>query len=394
MAARRLLTRTAALANMSNDLSSAQPALKKARTEDKEWKEARAGEARTFKKTPAGEKTSAGEKASFDVRKEVEKVRQEENDRAMAAADLYGKTAELIPLVLPSKVRRPDAKERVTILHDTVDQFKTKGADIRATALSNMERWEASVSTPLKPPSVQVRVIQGDVLEATHELTKTVGRLVAAINMANEVCPGGGYLTGCTAQEENMARRTDLHFYLDKKVVVHKKGRHARYTPAMTELLSGMHGSVYLSSEPLICIKGREVWTAGSVEGYAPLDASEIFPFLELRTAAVDTDNFEDNNQLIFENMTGRVRAQFNTLKQRQVRHVVLSAFGCGAFGNDANTVAAIYKAALIEFAQDFDEVIFAIYYAGHGENNFEVFRNVLLDASPPLKRPGALNHY
>ena len=255
--------------------------------------------------------------------------------------------------------------------------------------MSNLERWAASVpSTQQKPCSVQVRVIKGDVLEATHELTKTTGVMVAAINMANEVYPGGGYLTGCTAQEENMARRTDLHFLFDESAVLSvmrkKKGLAIDYvyTDAMSGLVSGMTGAVYLSPFPLICIKGREVWNRGSVEGYAPLDASEVFPFLELRTAAVDTHYVDDGDEIIILNMERRIRAQFLTLKERGVRHLVLSAFGCGAFGNDAHSVACLYKKALVEFAKDFDEVVFAIYYAGHGENNFDVFREVLLGES------------
>ena len=78
------------------------------------------------------------------------------------------------------------------------------------------------------------------------------------------------------------------------------------------------------------------------------------------------------------EEMRKRIRAQFLTLQERGVRHVVLSAFGCGAFGNDPEDVASMYKDTLEEFKDALDVVVFAIYYAGHGENNFEVFRKVL----------------
>lgn len=292
----------------------------------------------------------------------------------------------LMPLIPQSKVRSKDCKQRVTILHDTIKQFETNGTRLRADAMSNLEHWTAqSISIQQKPCSVHVSVIQGDVLEATYKLTKTTGTIVAAINMANEIYPGGGYLTGCTAQEENMARRTDLHFLFDESAIlpVKRKKKGAAidyvYTDAMSGLVSGMTGAVYLSPFPLICIKGREVWNRGSVEGYEPLNASEVFPFLELRTAAVDTHYVDDDDETIILNMQTRIRAQFLTLKERGVRHVVLSAFGCGAFGNDAHSVACLYKKALAEFAKDFDEVVFAIYYAGHGENNFDVFRAVLL---------------
>ena len=39
-----------------------------------------------------------------------------------------------------------------------------------------------------------------------------------------------------------------------------------------------------------------------------------------------------------------RVAAQLDTLIEQGVRHVVLSAFGCGAFRNPADEVAAVYR--------------------------------------------------
>ena len=76
--------------------------------------------------------------------------------------------------------------------------------------------------------------------------------------------------------------------------------------------------------------------------------------------------------------MLRRVRAQFETLKRRGIRHVVLSAFGCGAFGNNPREVATMYRDALVEFADSLSVVVFAIFFAGQGENNFAVFHEIL----------------
>ena len=50
------------------------------------------------------------------------------------------------------------------------------------------------------------------------------------------------------------------------------------------------------------------------------------------------------------------------------------SAFGCGAFGNSAVDVANLYKQAIADFAEHLDTVVFAIFYAGHGANNYDIF--------------------
>ena len=67
-------------------------------------------------------------------------------------------------------------------------------------------------------------------------------------------------------------------------------------------------------------------------------------------------------------------------LQHAGVRHVVLAAFGCGAFGNPGTRVAELYRAALLPrlAAREFDHVVFAIYHAGYGPGNFELFQPVL----------------
>ena len=74
----------------------------------------------------------------------------------------------------------------------------------------------------------------------------------------------------------------------------------------------------------------------------------------------------------------GKREAQVATLIKNGVRHVVLSAFGCGAFKNEPNDIALAYKAAVERHKASFAVIAFAIFYAGHGENNYEIFKSFL----------------
>ena len=82
-----------------------------------------------------------------------------------------------------------------------------------------------------------------------------------------------------------MVRRTQMHLTFDESVVFKNKGKFF-YKNYMHELISGAHGLVYLSKEPLICIRGKEVGDQPDL-GYQLYDDCDIFPFLELRSAAV-----------------------------------------------------------------------------------------------------------
>ena len=133
--------------------------------------------------------------------------------------------------------------------------------------------------------------------------------------------------------------------------------------------------AVYLDTKkPRVCIKGPEI---AKGDGYENLDPQDYFQFYELKSAA---DNLLDANGQTFneKSMRRKIRAQLDTLIEAGVRNVVLSAFGCGAFGNPASEVAKIYKEELEKSAAHFDDVVFAIYYAGYGPDNYDAFQKVL----------------
>merc|ERR550532_2728604 len=104
----------------------------------------------------------------------------------------------------------------------------------------------------------------------------------------------------------------------------------------MTSLLNAAGGRVYLDLErPRVCLRASENRSRAE---------DEIFPFYELRAAAVDLSRggrFSEPETL------RRVEAQLDTLIEHGVRHAVLGAFGCGAFRNPAPAVARCYRRAL-----------------------------------------------
>lgn len=59
----------------------------------------------------------------------------------------------------------------------------------------------------------------------------------------------------------------------------------------------------------------------------------QVFPFYEMRAAA---DDLRGGQRFDSASMRKKVAAQFDTLQEHGIRHTVLSAFGCGAFGNPA----------------------------------------------------------
>lgn len=263
-----------------------------------------------------------------------------------------------------------DAASRLRrqVLRETVTAFAEPdaAARLRSIAAANLERWQAAqpdVSTPLL-----VDVIPGDWSDVTLQMTKQFGATFAVLNMANACVPGGGYVEGAAAQEENMYRRTDCHYYIDAKEY---DSRNDRYRPAMTRLLNAESGKVYLDCKhPRVCIRGSEDRSAMQF-GYRRLDDTEIFPFFEMRSAAQD---LRFGGPFDRADATRRIAAQLDTLRKRKVRHAVLGAHGCGAFNNPSREIAAIYRQEIEARRSHFSVLVFAIYHAGYGPGNFAPF--------------------
>jgi hypothetical protein len=265
-----------------------------------------------------------------------------------------------------------ECARRRAVLRETIDAFeRSEPADLyHRLALRNLDRWQERSAG--SHSGLRVEVLPGDWGEVTGALTAKYGQCFAVLNMANPYVPGGAYVEGAVAQEENMFRRTDCHFQ-----VGHEEYDPATdcYHPVTTRLLLAQEGRVYLDSQkPRVCIRGPEDRAHPDL-GYPWLAEDQVFPFLELRASAQD---LRGGHHFSEDEARRRISAQFNTLKDHGVRHVVFGAFGCGAFKNPSDRVARIYREEILKHELAFSVIAFAIFHAGYGPNNFIPFQEAL----------------
>lgn len=261
----------------------------------------------------------------------------------------------------------PYKPPRIQIMNATISHLSTGVRQAyHDQARRNIAHWSSRIMAAHNRDLI-LRVVSGDWGVVTGDLTREFGKTFAVLNMANAYTFGGGYLKGCAAQEENMFRRTDCHFANDGV------GSDGKYSHAMSSLLNAERGLVYIDMNPRVCFRGPEDVALPGF-GYEQLHHHFIFPFYELRAAAKDLRGGKTFN---YTKCLERVIAQFETLRQNGIRHVVFSAFGCGAFENPAPEVARAYRDALTRYRQYFDVIVFAIFYPGYGpRGNFDAFNN------------------
>lgn len=274
----------------------------------------------------------------------------------------------------------PEYVWRRRVLSDTLSRLdsdeKRNAAHLQAKA--NHQRWLASSSAPptSKASSPRVRVVSGDWGDVALASSQRSGVIYAVLNMANAYLPGGCYLEGTAAQEENMFRRTDCHFHIkDEDIEPNPRGGE-QYKKPLTSLINAEGDEVYLdTANPRVCIKKGES-DSKKQDGYENLSEDDYFEFYELRSAADDMK--KSQKPFNEERARKKISAQLQTLIKNNIKHVVLSAFGCGAFKNPPDVIARLYREEIEKVADQFDDVVFAIYNPGYGPDNLPVFQKEL----------------
>jgi uncharacterized protein (TIGR02452 family) len=187
-------------------------------------------------------------------------------------------------------------------------------------------------------PETRVRVCNDTTLNAARDMIRR-GVRPLALNMANGVAPGGGFLSGARAQEETLCRSSGLFLSLrdDPMYDAHRE----RESPDSTNW----------------AILSLDVPVFRSEDG-TPLDEPWTLCCLTCAAPYAPTVEQPQSGDLL-QSRIGRVLA---IAQAYGFDSLVLGAWGCGAFQNDPHRTARDFRTALeTEFAGAFREIVFAI---------------------------------
>lgn len=160
---------------------------------------------------------------------------------------------------------------------------------------------------------------------------------ILVLNLANPVHPGGGVRKGAKAQEEDLCRRSSLLMSLEHE----SASQYYKYNKSL---------NTKMGSDAVIITPNVEV--VKEADG-SLLDESVIVsvmtcaaPMIKHGMEGLSQKEYE---QLIYE----RITVMLKVAAYEGYKVLVLGAFGCGAFGNDAKLVSDLFYKAMKAF--DFD---------------------------------------
>jgi uncharacterized protein (TIGR02452 family) len=219
-------------------------------------------------------------------------------------------------------------------------------AAVKGTKLyppGSLDSWE-----PASPPGSSPRV------EVTAETTAEAGRRlvqgegvekVAALNFASARNPGGGFLRGAKAQEEDLARCSALYYCLLTQPAYYDVNR-------ATESLLYTDHLIYSPDVPFF----RD-------DRLSLLDAPFLLSIITSPAPNAGEARGGDRSRIreVLERRAGMVLA---SAAANGHRNLVLGAWGCGVFRNEPAVVADVFGRWIEHprFAGLFDRVVFAIY--------------------------------
>ena len=166
---------------------------------------------------------------------------------------------------------------------------------------------------------------------------------VIALNFANAMYPGGGYVLGGNAQEESLCRASLLYYTIRQQKKYYRKNR-LHILPDYTDVM------IYSENVPVI----RD--EKGTLLG-GPLNCDFITCPAVNRTFA----KFMMTGKRIDRIMRTRIKRIITLAVMEEPDVIVLGAFGCGMFGNKRRKVLPVFEEMINRYVPDGIEVVFAI---------------------------------
>ena len=201
-----------------------------------------------------------------------------------------------------------------------------------------------NVAASRRYATTQITVTNESTLAVAHRLVAAAQRPVA-LNFASATHPGGGFLSGARAQEESLARSSALYACLEGNPMYAWHRTH--WTPFYTD---------YAIYSPDVSVFRTD---SGDL-----LDAPYLCAFLTCpavnATEALQRD--PTCRPAIRAAMAQRIERVLAIAAAHEHAHLILGAWGCGAFGNDPHEIAMLFRAALGgPYRGIFAAVVFAI---------------------------------
>ncbi|KAJ7099525.1 hypothetical protein B0H15DRAFT_1018754 [Mycena belliarum] len=275
----------------------------------------------------------------------------------------------------------------------TVDDLSKSNATQFYAPDSPLSSWAASSPTPDVASSETELVLRKNSTIEGVQYCAPSARKIGVLNFASATRPGGGFLTGARAQEESIARSSNLYSSLmtpegQQFYAIHKSGTKSKYyTHAMIYTrdvqifrsdAGGWVSPVRVDMLTSCAVNAGEVRRRQGGESSGRSGKNGIKAYFKPAAPAAPAAPAEDVEISIANVMRERMGRLLFLFEKEGTQDLVLGSFGTGVFRNNIDTVAKLWIELLVgpnaRFKNSFRRVVFAII----DEKTCTIFREVL----------------
>jgi uncharacterized protein (TIGR02452 family) len=193
--------------------------------------------------------------------------------------------------------------------------------------------------------------------------------------LCNGKNPGGGFLVGDGAQEEDCCHRTDLIVGIDPKY--------------------NSKSAYPLPHDGGISVRGVTIFRKGAASAYALLRQDELVKAdligtcaFDLRSGSSDREKLQlpatgalsietlQNNSEYMQGTWKKIVAWFQEAESLECLDVFPGALGCGVYGNPSEIIARLFRDVVDSYCRGrFRSITFTIFSKSNDDYNFQVFQ-------------------
>jgi uncharacterized protein (TIGR02452 family) len=253
-------------------------------------------------------------------------------------------------------------------------------------SITNELEQKLNISSTSTTGPCRIQVVNENAIDFIEQLHKEFpNEKILVQNPCSNTKPGGGYLNGAAALEEEYCRKFMLYptletnyrkmFCTNKSDKSHVKFFYPFVPQDSPKNHPGLRRIIY----------SPNVYMIRNSKG-APLPLESIFPVSFASMAAVRNPQLDETNQYMycrrdFTLMENKIRDFFRLAIWKQYKILVLCGFGCGCFRCPAQHVAEIFDSVLKESEfqnAPFKQIYLPIIDFYLNTNNYQIFKSVL----------------
>lgn len=245
------------------------------------------------------------------------------------------------------------------VLVDIGDELATAMADTCTYSVAELDTLVTRVPGPERYMT-QIAVQNRGALSCVTDCIALGETAIGCLNFASATRPGGGFVKGAMAQEENLCQCSGLYTCLLTQKAFYQS--HQALDGAATDAM------IFSPKVPVF----RDDATYELLE--------DSYTVSIITAAAVDCNAVAATVSAakIEQIMAQRIDKVFALAYAQELDTLILGAWGCGVFGNDPYVIAKLFKTALTgKWQNQFKRVIFAVLdpqYSGRYTAFCEVF--------------------